>query len=294
MNLYTQLPKRKDSVINLSVNKTCALKCVLANAQINNPFQYYGLKLVIRGKAMYRVNSKSYNVGENYYLLTNAQQEGVGIIDSETDVVQFCIHLNPETVSDVYMTLTSKLDPDHHISNNRSSFHFFENIYSVKTDTELSKQLYPLTQKIKAGRKVNLDDEWILEFAEKIVLQNLNIQSALNRLDGVKLSTRNEIMKRLLLAKEYIDTYYTSDPMIPEIAKCSLMSEFFFFRAFKKAFHTTPYQYILDRKIERAKELMEHRNLNLSEIAVTSGFPDMDTFSKAFKRKYGISPSFAK
>ncbi|MEP7377869.1 MAG: AraC family transcriptional regulator [Chitinophagaceae bacterium] len=289
------MQRRNDSIINLSIDKTCALTCVLSNSQINNAFHYYSLKLVINGQAIYKLNKKCYQVEENHFLLTNSGQEDFGIIDSKKDVVQFCVHLSPTTIADAYSTLAINLQSDPDCDFRQSCrFQLFENTYSIKGHSNLSRLLMSLSEKIKTGNEIHLNEEWFFQLMETIILQETEIQSALKKLKTVKLSTRNEIMKRLLLAKEYMDAFYTTDPMIGEIARNSMMSEFFFFRKFKQAFSTTPYKYMLDKKIQAAGDLMRSRNLNLHEIAVSTGFPDLQTFSKAYKRKYGLPPSRAR
>jgi AraC family transcriptional regulator len=124
-----------------------------------------------------------------------------------------------------------------------------------------------------------------------IVLNEKNMRSWLSGLHAVRHTTKNEIMKRLLIGKEYIDSNFTNNHKIADIASLAFMSEFFFYRNFKLAFRTTPYQYILDKKIALAKELMHDEKMSLAEIAESCGFPDIFTFSKAFKRKCGFAPS---
>ncbi len=294
MNLFKVLDKNKCVALNLSIDKSCAVLCTLADAQINNAFRYSTLKLVLSGNAIYNVNRKSYKLAPNEYLLSNGQQEGIGIIDSKKDVSQFCVHIMPSVIADTYKTFTSgdtyDFDkPSHEFDN----FQLFENVYNLNSSSNVSRQLKPLVAMINEGRKneINLDEEWMLKLTEAIVLNEKNIKFSLNGLNTVRNTTRKEIMKRLLIGKDYIDTYFMDDPKIREIAKFAFMSEFLFFRNFKLAFRTTPYQYILEKKIELAKELMHNEKMTLGEIATSSGFPDIYTFSKAFKRKYGFSPS---
>jgi AraC family transcriptional regulator len=78
---------------------------------------------------------------------------------------------------------------------------------------------------------------------------------------------------------------------IGEVALASNLSEFHFFRSFKQAFGITTYQYILSKKLELAKSMMTNRNVSITEIASICNFLDLFTFSKAFKRHFGISPS---
>lgn len=133
-----------------------------------------------------------------------------------------------------------------------------------------------------------------INLAEAIVVNEKNIRVSLSGLRSVRHATRNEIMKRLLIGKEYMDVNFTKNPKIADIASFAFMSEFFFYRNFKLAFRTTPYQYILDKKIALAKELIHDEELGFAEIAELCGFPDIFTFSKAFKRKCGFAPSASK
>jgi AraC family transcriptional regulator len=294
MNLFKVLDKENCVALNLSIDKSCAVLCTLAEAQISNAFKYSTLKLVVDGHAKYIVNKKPYRLSQNEFLICNGDQDGIGIIDSKKEVSQFCIHLKPSLISDAFRLLTSgdhvELDKP---TDGCPDFKLFENTYNLNSSFAVSKPLRPLIALIKDGRgkEIYLDEEWLLNLSEAIVLNEKNIRVSLNGLRAVRNTTRKEIMKRLLIGKEYMDSNFTHNPKIVDIASFSFMSEFFFYRNFKLAFRTTPYQYILDKKISLAKELMHDENRGFAEIAESCGFPDIFTFSKAFKRKCGFAPS---
>jgi AraC-like DNA-binding protein len=113
----------------------------------------------------------------------------------------------------------------------------------------------------------------------------------LNNINAQKTETREEILSRLLLGKDFIDSCFLLNPDIKSIARECNMSEFHFYRCFKQVFGITPYQYILSRRLEYAKELLHDTGLRITAIAEQCSFRDVFTFSKAFKRKYGSSPS---
>jgi AraC-like DNA-binding protein len=294
LNLFKVLGKANCVAMNLSIDKSCAVLCTLAEAQVNNAFKYSTLKLVVDGHAMYIVDKKSYRLSQNEFLICNGDQDGIGIIDSKKEVSQFCIHFKPSLISDAFRLLTSgdHVDLDKPLDG-YPDFKLFENTYNLDSSLAVSKPLRPLVRLIKDGRgkEIYLDEEWLLNLAEAIVLNEKNIRVSLSGLHAVRRTTRNEIMKRLLIGKEYIVSNFTKNPKIADIASFAFMSEFFFYRNFKLAFRTTPYQYILDLKIELARELMRNDKMGLAEIAELCGFPDIFTFSKAFKRKCGFAPS---
>jgi AraC family transcriptional regulator len=294
MNLFKVLDKENCVALNLSINRSCAVLCTLAEAQISNAFKYSTLRLVVDGNAMYIGDKKSYRISNNEFLICNGDQDGIGIIDSKKEVSQFCIHLKPSLISDAFRLQTAgdHFDLDKP-TDGHPDFKLFENTYNLNSSLAVSKLLRPLAGLIKDGKgnEIYLDEEWLFNLAEAIVVNEKNIRVSLSGLRAVRHTTRNEIMKRLLIGKEYMDANFTKNPKIADIAILAFMSEFFFYRNFKLAFRTTPYQYILERKIGLAKELMRDEKMGFAEIAELCGFPDVFTFSKAFKRKCGFAPS---
>ncbi len=68
------------------------------------------------------------------------------------------------------------------------------------------------------------------------------------------------------------------------------MSYFHFSRAFKHAMGMTPTNYIIERRLERAKKLMQETDLPIADIALRSGFSSQSHFTTSFRRFVGITP----
>jgi AraC family transcriptional regulator len=68
------------------------------------------------------------------------------------------------------------------------------------------------------------------------------------------------------------------------------MSYFHFSRAFKQSMGMNPTNYIAERRIERAKELLNETELPISEIALRSGFSSQSHFTRSFRRVAGSTP----
>lgn len=90
--------------------------------------------------------------------------------------------------------------------------------------------------------------------------------------------------------KAYIDRNIYEALSIEMLANEANLSSSQVNRIFKKAFETTPYDYILSQKINTAKLLLRNTNLTIKEIAYKLNFADEHYFSNVFLKKVGIRP----
>ncbi len=74
------------------------------------------------------------------------------------------------------------------------------------------------------------------------------------------------------------------------VARAVRMSYFHFSRAFKQSMGMTATNYIAERRIERAKKMLEETELSISEIALRAGFSSQSHFTTAFRRLAGATP----
>lgn len=110
-------------------------------------------------------------------------------------------------------------------------------------------------------------------------------------MNGTNESTKKELLRRLEIAKKHMNEKFLTIGEIKEVAEHCNLSVYHFYRSFKMAYGLTPYQYIIEKKMQFAKKLLSDPSMTLSAIADKCGFPDVFTFSKAFKKFYGFSPS---
>ncbi len=64
-----------------------------------------------------------------------------------------------------------------------------------------------------------------------------------------------------------------------------------FKREFRKHYGTSPGRWLLERGLERAASLLQTTGMSVTEIMFECGFEDLSHFSRAFKEKFGLSPS---
>jgi AraC family transcriptional regulator len=96
---------------------------------------------------------------------------------------------------------------------------------------------------------------------------------------------------RLRAVVEYIEEHLDASPTLEEMAAVARLSPYHFARQFKAATGLPPHQYVIARRIERAKQLLQGgAGLSLAEVALHAGFSDQSQFSRHFKRLVGVTP----
>lgn len=92
-------------------------------------------------------------------------------------------------------------------------------------------------------------------------------------------------------ACQYIEDHLHDDIQRNKIAEHVYLNPDYLNRLFNKELGKSITQYIIERKIKRAKNLLKSTDLSITEICVQSGYPNMSAFSYAFRRHTGYTPT---
>ena len=102
--------------------------------------------------------------------------------------------------------------------------------------------------------------------------------------------TAPEVFERLNRARTFIDRCYDLPLNLDEISSQACFSRYHFLRLFRQAFDKTPHQYLVERRIEKAKELLSTRDLRVTDICFEVGFESLGSFSSLFHKTVGHAP----
>jgi AraC-like DNA-binding protein len=99
------------------------------------------------------------------------------------------------------------------------------------------------------------------------------------------------LARHLLRARDLMDRAYSEPLDVPALARRAGVSRAHFTRSFKQTFGETPHQYLMSRRMERAKALLRAGDRSVTEVCFAVGFASLGSFSTQFRRFVGESPS---
>lgn len=111
-----------------------------------------------------------------------------------------------------------------------------------------------------------------------------------SRLYGINANKPRNIIS-IAGAAAYIESHYTENIQLKELAEVSHYSLRHFIRLFNEMYRTTPQKYITNIRIRHACALLRESGLYVSEVAVKCGFNDINYFTRTFKKTVGMSPT---
>lgn len=90
--------------------------------------------------------------------------------------------------------------------------------------------------------------------------------------------------------RRYIDLHFKEALTLEQLAKEGHMNKFYLSHAFKREYGISPINYLISKRIDESKYLLEETDLSLSQIAQLLGFSSQSYFSQVFHRTQEISP----
>lgn len=155
------------------------------------------------------------------------------------------------------------------------------NIFYIGTSPDYQWMFNQMIQELQL-RRTNYEELLCINLHQIFLIINRYIQEA----DNIS----NNILDEIERAKHYFIKNYNKRIVIEQYAQERLMSSCWFINNFKRIIKCTPMQFILNLRIEKAKELLEFGNYNISQVSAMVGYDNPLYFSRLFKKYVGVSP----
>ncbi|NEP19134.1 MAG: helix-turn-helix transcriptional regulator [Leptolyngbya sp. SIO4C1] len=126
--------------------------------------------------------------------------------------------------------------------------------------------------------------------AIELVALVLDHEIAIQQEDIKKDTLKPEQLERVHYAREILLRDLRNPPSLEELAHQAGLNDFLLKRGFRQAFGTTVFGELRSHRLEMAKQLLAEQNISVAEVAHQIGYASVTSFTKAFKRQFGLSP----
>ncbi len=259
---------------------------------IKGPFSLF---LNHHGSSILRAGGSSLSIHEDVFGITNFEQYYDLIIPKGMKTTTFNIHFGEQLYFETLHSATTKpvcqLDNFGHQNYKGLNLH----VRTHFRDTAFDRIILQLKELYLPGRDADVQDENENQLLSLLLLHILKLNerdlAGLQSIQSLKASTREELMRRLILSVDYIHDHYRDEVSLDSLSKVSCLSKFHFLRTFKEALGCTPGQYWRSLKLKKAESLLRQTAMTVSDIALEVGFKEVNAFIKFFRQKRKMSPT---
>ena len=245
------------------------------------------IKATLRGASWFTVNGRRLLLDEDHYVVMNAGDTYAVSIKSDTPVLGFSINMRPglhdEVVSGLFQSDECALDGG---STAPASYRFSNQLR--ENDDTVTPALHAIRSAVLVGV---VEDDWYDQaFADllvRLIERERGRAQLADRIDGVKRSTREELLRRIGWATDFINSSYMEPICLADVARKASLSKFHLARLFRQALGVTPHQYLQRKRTQVARRLIDTTDMDLADVAVAAGFGSRWTMYRFLRRSFG-------
>ncbi|MBO9730164.1 MAG: helix-turn-helix transcriptional regulator [Chitinophaga sp.] len=251
------------------------------------------IKTVLSGTETYGVEGRQLTVHPGQFLVLNNEQRYSSRIRSKETVQCVSIFFKNEFAATVFSD--TQRDDAYWLDNAGTSSHrlpeFFQMLRPITP--ALHQQYSSLLSMLNTnGYEESMTDEYLVFFLRHLIIMHGGDITASNQVKAIKAGTRKEIYKRLCVARDILHSTPGHQIDLSQIGAQSGLSVPQLVRQFKAVFHTTPYRYLSNIRLQQAAHLLQRTNEPVQDIAWMCGFESAGAFARAFRAAYGVQPTF--
>ena len=251
------------------------------------------IRCMLNGSQHYRVDGNDHLVHADNFLVVNQGQHYRTSFSAREEQDMILVAFRPGLAERIYHSLSSTPEAllDDPLPVKQESIAFFDKTYDrdpvIHNIFASLRQLADAPLNIK--KDADLDSLYDALLARLIALQP-PLRSEMSRLECVKQSTREELYRRLCIAKDFIDAHAGARIGLEEIAGAACLSVHHFKREFAKAYRITPHRYLSVKRMEKARRLLVQNDMSIAELSRECGYESASSFIRQFRAATGKTP----
>jgi AraC-like DNA-binding protein len=272
-------------------NSLVIINCLSSDIEYPEHWTPLSIKCAFGGREYYHFKNHSLAVSDENFLILNEGTLYRSSIRSDKPTESFTLNFTGENIRQVCSCFQSDsqglLDNPFYFSS--ASVRFIEKLYTH--NKMLSGDLFQLRKMIR--NKTQPPHSYIepmYNILGNMILLNKHTDIEIEQVIAKRRSSKEELHKRLHLAKDYMASCFHENISLAELSKLCYLNPYHLLREFRKNFRITPHQYLMQQRMKEAKKLLLGSEKSISEIGGFLAFCDLSSFSKFFKKYSGYSP----
>jgi AraC-like DNA-binding protein len=235
-------------------------------------------------------NNASSSIQTGQYLLCGSGMAPVESTESSTEqVLEVNVHIEPEqflahwqhSLETITPVLPSLIRSD-------------SKLYLTQTGTTTLLMQTAVQQLLQCPfhgitKRMYLESK-VWELMALLIEQEVKRSSDQRRTYSQNYSLKPDDVDRIHHAREILIQRLENPPSLIELARHVGLNDCTLKRGFRQVFGQTAFGLLHDYRLEQARQLLEERRLNVSEVARTIGFANRSYFAAAFRKKFGVTP----
>ena len=129
----------------------------------------------------------------------------------------------------------------------------------------------------------------LLELAQAFQAALTSFAPWVERCPGRWQNQKDQVFRRLMRVRQFIDLRCTDNLPVELLASMANYSRAHFMTVFREVFNETPHARLLDRRLSYAQKMLRQNGLSVQETTLAAGFEDRSSFSKLFRRRFGVT-----
>jgi AraC family transcriptional regulator len=248
------------------------------------------IKTVVRGEVQWIVEDRCLVVdSKTFIVLADGQRYSMNINCAkpvETCCVFFRSGFVEEVAQDATTPLEASLDSPWR---DAPQLAFLSRLHS-DPDRAFLPAIWSLADRCSEELQPSSFEEHFLMLSQNVLMFYREVKAQFLRVPGAKTSTREELFRRLQIAREYLHESVGRRISLEEVSREACISRYHLHRAFRRVFRLTPHAYVTALRLNRARSLLQSGR-PVTDVAMDIGFTSVSAFTRLFRSRYGVPPS---